>query len=42
MAYEHTRKNYAHGIVGRVVQDDEHDHPSRKPPDPDRRGARHA
>lgn len=23
MAYEHTRKNYAHGIVGRVVQDDD-------------------
>lgn len=23
MAYEHTRKNYAHGIVGRIVQDDD-------------------
>lgn len=23
MTYEHTRKNYAHGIVGRVVQDDD-------------------
>lgn len=23
MTYEHTRKAYAHGIVGRVVQDDD-------------------